>query len=120
MKDEPKNQERRTGNVRPLSASSYILRPSSFRLVVAGHRLDGGDDLLVGDLVGGAGEAGVATIHEDRPIALRVAAQRVDQLLALSVVERTEIHRDFSLRKGTSNFPSVGKSFPSVRRSDLG
>src|SRR5262249_40123015 len=90
-----------------------------FRLVVARHRPDGGDDLLVGDLVGGADETGVAAVHEDRAVALGVAAQRVDQLLALGVVERTEIHRDFSLAKGTSNFLSVGKSFPSVRRSDL-
>src|SRR5690242_5592677 len=67
---------------------------SSFTLfsVVARHGLDGADDLLVGDLVGGAGEGGVAAVHEDGPVVLGVAAQGADQLPPLGVVEGAEVH----------------------------
>src|SRR5215813_4302761 len=99
-KDErPMTNESSPPAARPQAAWSLIIGHWSFRLVVARHRLDGGDHLVVGDLVGGPGEARVATVHEDRAVALRIAAQRLDQLLAFGVVERTEIHRGFSFQK---------------------
>src|SRR5437763_1763866 len=75
------------------------------RLIVARHRFDGGDDLLIGDLVGGAGEGGGAPIHEDGAVALGVAAQGADQLTALHVVEGTKIHglTPFQLKKDTKH-----------------
>src|SRR5436305_14331604 len=80
--------------------SSFIVH----RLVVARDRLDRRDDLLVGDLLGGAEEAGVAAVHQDGLVALRVAAQGVDQLPPLGVVEGTEVHGSTPSRnKGTSN-----------------
>src|SRR6516164_799325 len=65
--------------------------PSS---IVAGDRLDGRDDLVVGHFLGGAEKAGVAAVHEDGPIAFGVAAQGADQLPPFGVVERPEIHGD--------------------------
>src|SRR5690242_16045068 len=78
-------------------------------LVVARHRLDGGDDLLVGDVVGGADETGVAAVHEDGPVAVGVAPQRGDELTPLRVVQRTEIHTTFSLpeKRLSRNSPSA-------------
>src|SRR5947209_2255015 len=70
------------------------------RLVVARDGLDGGDHLVVGDLLGRPGEARVAAVHEDRPVALGVAAQGVDQLAALGVVEGAEIHRTSPYQNG--------------------
>src|SRR5689334_15463008 len=77
-------------------------------LVVAGDRFDGGDDLLVGDVIGSADEAGVAPVHEDGPVALGVAPQRGDQLPPFRVVQWTEIHTTFSLpeKRHNRNNPS--------------
>src|SRR6266498_1732840 len=72
----------------------FILHPSSFRLlVVARHRLDGRDDLVVGDLLGRARKGGVASIHEDGAVVLGVAAQRADELTPFCVVEWPKVHR---------------------------
>src|SRR6516225_11020073 len=89
----------------------FILHPSSLCLVVAGDRFDGADDLLVGDLVGGAGEGGVAAVHQDGAITLGVASQRVDQLAPLLGVERTEVH-------GTFSFLKTGDPLTPAARSD--
>ena len=48
--------------------------------------------LVVGHLLGGAGEAGGSTVHEDGSIALGVATQGADQLAALGVVEGSKVH----------------------------
>src|ERR1700720_3988600 len=50
------------------------------RLVMTRDRLDRVDYLLIGHFVGGAGEAGVAPVHEEDAVALGVAAQGADQL----------------------------------------
>src|SRR4051794_6853303 len=63
-------------------------RPS----IVTRHRLDRRDHFLIGDLVGGAGEGGVAFVHDDRFARLGVAAESVDQLLPFGRFERSKIH----------------------------
>jgi uncharacterized membrane protein YjjB (DUF3815 family) len=64
-------------------------------LGVARDRADGEEDLLVGQVVGAADEAGVAAVHQDGPVALGIASQRGDQLPPFRVVELTEIHGPF-------------------------
>src|SRR5256885_1104986 len=56
------------------------------------HRPDSVDDLVIGDLVADAGEAGVASISEDGLVLLHIAAQGQDQVVALRDVEGTEVH----------------------------
>src|SRR5258708_34036937 len=92
------------GNERPTLRANAAVRPHSplafpIGSIVARHRLDGVDDLLVGHLFAGAQETGVATIHEDGAIALRVAAQGVDQLPPFGVVQGTEVHGNNSFCK---------------------
>src|SRR5260370_23368873 len=72
--------------------SDFCIPTSAFGLVMTRDGFDGTDDLLIRNLVGTAGEAGVATVHQDGPIALGVTAQGVDQLPPLQVVERTKVH----------------------------
>src|SRR4051812_43603740 len=60
--------------------------------VVARDGLDGVDDLLVGHLVGGPGEAGVLAVHQQGQPAVGVAPQGGDQLPALGLVQRAEVH----------------------------
>src|SRR5436309_2305685 len=60
--------------------------------IMAGDRANGRDHLLVGDLVGTAGKARVAPVHEDAAIVFGIASQRGDQLPSFRVVERTEVH----------------------------
>jgi hypothetical protein len=67
---------------------------SRLQIVVTRDGFDGTDDLLIRNLVGTAGEAGVATVHQDGPIALGVTAQGIDQLPPLQVVQRTKVHGD--------------------------
>src|SRR4051794_8928116 len=96
-------------------AAAFILH-SAFCIsysIVARNRLDRGDHLLVGDLFRGAGKAGVAAVHQDGPVALRVAAQRVDQLPPLRVVEGTEVHGKLSFRcNGTRQTPAARSESP--------
>src|SRR4051812_3186734 len=72
----------------PASLSS---RPMS-RSVVAGDGLDGVDHFLVVEVVGYAGEGGVAAVGEDGDLVLDVAAECGDEAAALVVVERAEVH----------------------------
>src|SRR5262249_25525118 len=76
-----------------LSVPSTVHRPPSTNSsVVAGHRLDGEDDLFVRHVVAGAREAGVAAVHQDGAVAFGVAPQGTNELPALRVVQRAEVH----------------------------
>src|SRR5438445_11114567 len=95
-------KERRTwdeGGWAPISGSSSSVPHSPLRLVVARHRFDGADDLLVGHLVGGAGEGGVAPVHQDHSVVLGVATEGIDQLPPFRVVEGTKVHELSPSRK---------------------
>src|SRR6202011_5299862 len=63
----------------------------------------------VGHFLAGAEEAGVATIHEDGAIALRVATQGVNQLPPLGVVQGTKVHgnNSFLQNKETKGTPAT-------------
>src|SRR5262245_17665903 len=63
------------------------------QLIMARHRLDRGNDFVVGHFLGGAGKGSIAPIHEDGPIAFGTATQSTDQLLPFAVIERSKIHR---------------------------
>src|SRR6185437_8193641 len=78
--------------------SDFEFRISDFFLVVARDRFDGGNHLFVGHFVGGAEEAGVASVHEDGAITFGVAAQSVNQLPPFGVVQGTEVHGQFSFQ----------------------
>src|SRR5262249_24776035 len=62
------------------------------RSVVARHRLDGVDHLLVGDLFRGAEEGGVAPVHQQGPAVVGVTAEGGNELPPFRVVEGTEVH----------------------------
>src|SRR5262249_28759434 len=62
-------------------------------LIMARHRFNREDHFFVGHFLGGADEAGVASVQEEGAIAFSVASQRADQLPSFRVVERTEVHR---------------------------
>jgi hypothetical protein len=49
--------------------------------------------VVVGNLVPGAGETGVAPVHEEDLTRLGVAAERVDGFATLCVVQGPVIHR---------------------------
>src|SRR5882724_6490410 len=87
---------------------------------MARHRLDGANHFLISDLIGGAGEAGVAAVHEDGEAAVGVAAQGGDQRTPFGVVEGAEVHdrspsykvtnQTTELNRGQPARPSAGRS----------
>src|SRR5476649_545450 len=82
----------------PPGIAALILGLGGTPLVMAGDRLDRGDDFVVADFLAGSEEGCVAAIHEDGEVVLGVAAQGVDQLLALFGVDGSEIHGIVSFR----------------------
>src|SRR5262249_8797126 len=102
-----KNQRPRTNDQGP------IFPPVS---IVTGNRANREDHLLVGDLLGAAGEAGVAAVRQDGQVVVGVAAQRRDQLLTLSVVQRTEIHDRSPSGKPEPPRAAPGKRSPLLRQ----
>src|SRR5581483_6760819 len=94
------------------SSTSYHLLATSYFSIVTRNRLDGADHFFVGDLVGGADKGGVAAVHQDGTIALSVAAQGVDQLPPLRVVEGTEVHGQFSFPKKRTTGAGLRSSGP--------
>jgi hypothetical protein len=63
-----------------------------FRSVVAGYRLDGGDNLFLGYFVAGSDKAGVAPIHEDGSILFGVAAQGSQKPSSFRLVQGSKSH----------------------------
>src|SRR5438876_6088363 len=73
--------------------ASLSRRPIRCNLIMAWHGFDGGNDLVVGHLLGGAEKRRVAPIHEDGAVAFGIAAQGADQLPPLRVIQGSKIHR---------------------------
>src|SRR4051794_15014113 len=69
-------------------------------LIMARDRLDGVDDLLVRDLVGGADEGRIAAVQQEDPVAVGVAAQGGHELAAFGLVQRAEVHSLPSIPSG--------------------
>src|SRR5580692_6084734 len=64
--------------------SAAVMAPGgsvSMQSIMARHRLDRGDDLVVADLGTGPDERRVAAVHQDREVVLGVAAQGVGEFL---------------------------------------
>jgi hypothetical protein len=59
---------------------------------VARDRLDGGQHLLVREIVGGAGEPGVLAVQKQGDPAVGVPPQGGEQLAAFGFGERSEVH----------------------------
>src|SRR5689334_18579609 len=96
----------------PTASARYYLLATNCFSVVTRNRFNGADHFLVSNLVGGADEGGVAAVHQDGTIALGVAAQGVDQLPPLRVVEGTEVHGQFSFPKKRTTGAGRGASSP--------
>src|SRR6476660_3358542 len=87
---------------------------------MARHRLDGVDHFFVGDLLGGAEEAGVAAVHEQREAAIGIAPQGGDQVAPFRVVEGTEVHvvDSFRLKKDAPNQTELNRGRPAPPEAD--
>src|SRR5581483_7416846 len=103
--NQPRSRARlsRLSLILPVYSSSFILHRRS---IMARHRLDGVDDLFVRHFVGAAKKARVPAVHQDGPVALGIPAQRGNELTALGVVERTEVHGSLLPRTRTTRNPA--------------
>lgn len=104
-----------TKQVNALFLSALMTHHSSLLSVVRRHGFDGSQHLLVGEFVGGAGEAGVPAVEQQGNASVGVPSERSEQLTAFGLSERTKVHDRILLADGSDPGARDARKVSSVR-----